>query len=68
MIVETNFINVLNDLESEYETGLSLTITIFALEEWQSFFLTLELKTLEKKYFPWKEKIISINLLFKINN
>ncbi len=32
MIVETNIINVLNDVESEYETSLSLTITIFALE------------------------------------
>jgi hypothetical protein len=33
MIVETNFIIVLNDVESEYETSLSLTIIIFALEE-----------------------------------
>jgi hypothetical protein len=32
MIVEINFFSVFFDLESEYGIGLSLTITIFALE------------------------------------
>jgi hypothetical protein len=32
MIVEINFISVVFDVESEYGIGLSLTITIFALE------------------------------------
>jgi hypothetical protein len=32
MIVETNFFDVFYDSESEYEIGLSLTITIFVLE------------------------------------
>jgi hypothetical protein len=32
MIVEINFFSVFFDVESEYGIGLSLTITIFALE------------------------------------
>jgi hypothetical protein len=32
MIVEINFFSVLFDVESEYGIGISLTITIFALE------------------------------------
>jgi hypothetical protein len=37
MIVEINP-SVFFNVESEYGIGLSLTITIFALEKWQSFF------------------------------
>jgi hypothetical protein len=57
MIVEINFFSVFFDVESEYGIGLSLTITIFALEGWQSFFLTL---------YIFSDLVLRVNLEYKI--